>query len=55
MRSPPTRSSASPAAIAKYGIEKDGGYISASGGTFREVLEGKRLPAFEILQQRATL
>ncbi len=42
------------AAIAKYGIEKDVGYISTGGGAFLEVLEGKTLPAFEILQQRAT-
>ena len=42
------------AAIAKYGIEKDMGYISTGGGAFLEVLEGKTLPAFEILQRRAT-
>jgi phosphoglycerate kinase len=41
------------AAIAKYGIEKDVGYISTGGGAFLEVLEGRLLPAFEILQQRA--
>jgi phosphoglycerate kinase len=41
------------AAIAKYGIEKDIGYISTGGGAFLEVLEGKTLPAFEILQKRA--
>ena len=41
------------AAIAKYGIEKDIGYISTGGGAFLEVLEGKLLPAFEILQRRA--
>ena len=40
------------AAIAKYGIEKDIGYISTGGGAFLEVLEGKTLPAFEILQRR---
>jgi phosphoglycerate kinase len=40
------------AAIAKYGIEKDVGYISTGGGAFLEVLEGKTLPAFEILSQR---
>ena len=43
------------AAIAKYGIEKDVGYISTGGGAFLEVLEGKTLPAFEILQKRATV
>ena len=42
------------AAIAKYGIEKDVGYISTGGGAFLEVLEGKTLPAFEILEKRAT-
>jgi phosphoglycerate kinase len=41
------------AAIAKYGIEKKVGYISTGGGAFLEVLEGKTLPAFEILQKRA--
>jgi phosphoglycerate kinase len=41
------------AAIAKYGIEKDIGYISTGGGAFLEVLEGKTLPAFEILERRA--
>ena len=41
------------AAIAKYGIEKEVGYISTGGGAFLEVLEGKQLPAFEILEKRA--
>jgi phosphoglycerate kinase len=41
------------AAIAKYGIEKNVGYISTGGGAFLEVLEGKTLPAFEILSRRA--
>jgi phosphoglycerate kinase len=41
------------AAIAKYGIEKQVGYISTGGGAFLEVLEGKTLPAFEILAKRA--
>jgi phosphoglycerate kinase len=41
------------AAIAKYGIEKDVSYISTGGGAFLEVLEGKTLPAFEILGKRA--
>ncbi|WP_291477086.1 phosphoglycerate kinase [Acidovorax sp.] len=41
------------AAIAKYGIEKNVGYISTGGGAFLEVLEGKTLPAFEILEKRA--
>ena len=41
------------AAIAQYGIEKDIGYISTGGGAFLEILEGKTLPAFEILEKRA--
>ena len=41
------------AAIAKYGIEAEVGYISTGGGAFLEVLEGKTLPAFEILARRA--
>ena len=41
------------AAIAKYGIEAQVGYISTGGGAFLEVLEGKTLPAFEILARRA--
>jgi len=41
------------AAIAKYGIEQDIGYISTGGGAFLEILEGKKLPAFEILEKRA--
>ena len=41
------------AAIAKYGIEGDVGYISTGGGAFLEILEGKTLPAFEILAKRA--
>ena len=41
------------AAIVKYGIEKQVDYISTGGGAFLEVLEGKTLPAFEVLQKRA--
>ncbi|MBK6865629.1 MAG: phosphoglycerate kinase [Ideonella sp.] len=41
------------AAIAKYGITKDVSYISTGGGAFLEVLEGKTLPAFDILERRA--
>lgn len=41
------------AAIAKYGIEDKVGYISTGGGAFLEFLEGRTLPAVEILQQRA--
>ena len=40
------------AAIAKYGIEGQIGYISTGGGAFLEMLEGKTLPAFEILEKR---
>ena len=41
------------AAIAKYGITDNVGYISTGGGAFLEFLEGKVLPAVEILEQRA--
>ena len=41
------------AAIAKYGIADKVGYISTGGGAFLEFLEGKVLPAVEILEQRA--
>jgi phosphoglycerate kinase len=41
------------AAIAKYGIEKQVDYISTGGGAFLEFLEGKTLPAFAILSERA--
>ncbi|AMM24894.1 phosphoglycerate kinase [Variovorax sp. PAMC 28711] len=41
------------AAIAKYGIEPAVGYISTGGGAFLEILEGKTLPALEILTKRA--
>ena len=41
------------AAIDKYGLAADIDYISTGGGAFLEVLEGKTLPAFEILQKRA--
>ena len=41
------------AAIAKYGIDKQVGYISTGGGAFLEILEGKTLPALAILSQRA--
>ena len=41
------------AAIAKYGITEKVGYISTGGGAFLEFLEGKVLPAVEILEQRA--
>jgi phosphoglycerate kinase len=41
------------AAIAKYGIAKDVDYISTGGGAFLELLEGKTLPALEVLGRRA--
>ena len=41
------------AAIAKYGIEDKIGYISTGGGAFLEFLEGKKLPAVDILEARA--
>ncbi len=40
------------AAIAKYNIGDKIGYISTGGGAFLEFLEGKTLPAVEILMQR---
>jgi phosphoglycerate kinase len=43
------------AAIAKYGIEEQVGYISTGGGAFLEILEGKTLPALEILTQRSAV
>ncbi|PUA17359.1 phosphoglycerate kinase [Glaciimonas sp. PCH181] len=42
------------AAIAKYKIADKIGYISTGGGAFLEFLEGRTLPAVEILQQRAS-
>ena len=42
------------AAIAKFGITDKVGYISTGGGAFLEFLEGKTLPAVDILQKRAT-
>jgi phosphoglycerate kinase len=41
------------AAIHKDGIQDDIGYISTGGGAFLEMLEGKTLPALEILERRA--
>ena len=40
------------AAIAKFGITEQVGYISTGGGAFLEFLEGKVLPAVDVLQQR---
>jgi phosphoglycerate kinase len=41
------------AAIAKYGVTDKISYISTGGGAFLEFLEGRVLPAVEILEQRA--
>lgn len=41
------------AAIEKFGITDKVGYISTGGGAFLEFLEGKTLPAVDILQKRA--
>jgi phosphoglycerate kinase len=40
------------AAIAKYDLGDRISYISTGGGAFLEYLEGKKLPAIEILEQR---
>jgi len=40
------------AAIAKFNIQDDVDYISTGGGAFLEFLEGKKLPAIEVLEQR---
>jgi len=41
------------AAIAKYKVTDKIGYISTGGGAFLEFLEGRKLPAVEVLEQRA--
>ena len=41
------------AAIAKYGVADQISYISTGGGAFLEFLEGKKLPAVAILEERA--
>ena len=41
------------AAIAKYGVAERISYVSTGGGAFLEFLEGKKLPAIEVLEQRA--
>src|SRR5438552_8807782 len=41
------------AAIAKYRVADGISYISTGGGAFLEFLEGKKLPAIEVLEQRA--
>jgi phosphoglycerate kinase len=42
------------AAIEKYGVEEDISYISTGGGAFLEFLEGKKLPAVAVLEERAS-
>ena len=42
------------AAIDKYGIANDVSYISTGGGAFLEFVEGKKLPAVEMLENRAS-
>ena len=41
------------AAIAKFGVTEGIGYISTGGGAFLEFLEGRTLPAVEVLERRA--
>ena len=41
------------AAIESYGMEKNISYVSTAGGAFLEFVEGKKLPAIDILEKRA--
>jgi len=41
------------AALAKFGVTDKVGYVSTAGGAFLEFLEGKKLPAVAILEERA--
>ena len=41
------------AALEKYGLSSKMSYISTGGGAFLELLEGKKLPAIEVLESRA--
>ena len=41
------------AAIEKYNVEESISYISTGGGAFLEFVEGKKLPAVDILERRA--
>jgi phosphoglycerate kinase len=41
------------AAVDKYGISEKVSYISTGGGAFLEFLEGKKLPAVAVLEERA--
>ena len=42
------------AAVDKYGVEDKISYISTGGGAFLEFLEGKKLPAVEMLESRSS-
>jgi len=42
------------AALEKFGVTDRIGYVSTAGGAFLEFLEGKKLPAVDILEQRAS-
>jgi phosphoglycerate kinase len=42
------------AAIEKFNVEKNISYISTGGGAFLEFIEGKKLPAIEVLEQYET-
>lgn len=42
------------AAIEKYRVEDDISYISTGGGAFLEFLEGRKLPAVAVLEERAS-
>ena len=41
------------AAVSKFGVTDRISYISTGGGAFLEFLEGKKLPAVDVLEQRA--
>ena len=41
------------AAIAKYGVAERISYVSTGGGAFLEFLEGKKLPAIDVLERRS--
>ena len=41
------------AAVDKYGLQNQISYISTGGGAFLEYLEGKTLPAVEMLEKRS--
>ena len=43
------------AALEKFGMLKNMSYISTAGGAFLEFVEGKKLPAIEILEKHSTV